>query len=85
MHDRPGPEEAARATLDAFVAQAENPELSVTDLDALTQQASEAAELLDDLDATEVAERRAQQVDVEALPPVDLEELAAELGVDTQG
>lgn len=84
MHDRPEPEEA-RTTLDAFVAQAENPDLSRADLDALAQQASEAAELLDDVDATEVAERRAQQADVEALPSVDLEALAAELGVDTRG
>lgn len=84
MHDRPEPEEA-RATLDAFVAQAEHPDLSRADLDALAQQAGEAAELLDDVDATEVAEYRAQQADVEALPPVNLEELAAELGVDTRG
>lgn len=77
--------EAARATLNAYVARAEYPNTAVTEyLDTLGEQAQEAAELLDDLDSAQLADQRAQDVDVAALPTVDIEELAAELGVDTR-
>ena len=77
--------ETSRATLNAYVARAEYPNTSgPQDLDALGEQAQEAAELLDDLDSADLADQRAQDVDVAALPTVDIEELAAELGVDTQ-
>ena len=73
----------ARATLDAFIAGAEQPN-TVGSKPSL-EEARDAAELLDDLAAVEAAEGRAHQVAVQDLPPIDVEELAAELGMDTQG